>query len=77
MKHVDIDSTNLRSAGYDQASRTLEVIFQNGGHFRYTDVAPEKFDQLITADSPGGYFHREIRNAHNAERVERSTEEPR
>ena len=69
MKHVAVASSNIRSIAYDAGSRRLEVIFHNGGHFSYADVAPEKYDRLLAADSPGSYVHTEIRNAHAAERV--------
>jgi hypothetical protein len=69
MKHLPVDSSNIRSVGYDHATRTLEVIFHNGGHFSYAGVTPETHAALIADESPGGYFHREIRNMHASERV--------
>src|SRR5258708_16944569 len=52
---------NIKSAGYDAASQTLEIEFSSGGIYSYAAVPPEVHDKLIHAESPGGYFAAFIR----------------
>ena len=61
MDRTGLNSSNIASAGYDDASQTLEIEFHNGGIYQYFDVPRTIFDQLVTAASPGGYFHQQIR----------------
>lgn len=56
-------SQNLAEVGYDPGTSTLEVVFVNAPSIVYTyrNVGMIKFVKLLTADSVGGYFDREIR----------------
>ena len=47
--------------GYDRDTRTLEIAFHNGGVYRYFDVPPEVFAELMAAESLGRYFTARIR----------------
>lgn len=69
IEHQTVKSSNIRSVGYDNFSRILEVAFHNGSTFRYHDVDPQHFTKLTTAKSVGAYFHSHIRNAHVASKV--------
>ena len=60
MKLHSVDSDMLIAAGYDQKSRTLEVIFRTGGKYRYKNVPSDKYDALLSAESIGKYMHRHI-----------------
>lgn len=54
------NSTNLISVGYDAASKTLEVEFQSGLVYQYYDVEESVYQDLMTADSKGQFFHDNI-----------------
>jgi len=64
MTRSPVKSSNLKSVGYDPASRTLEVEFHSGAVHQYHDVAPEHEAKLRTHPSPGAYFHQHIRDKH-------------
>ena len=49
----------------------LEVAFHTGRVYHYLDVPPEVFEELIAADSVGGYFNEQIRKSYPAVRVRR------
>ncbi|MFT4037565.1 MAG: KTSC domain-containing protein [Thermomicrobiales bacterium] len=55
MKRQHVDSSMLRSAGYDAKSETLELEFTNGRVYQYAEVPPEVFADLMAADSKGRY----------------------
>ena len=64
-----VDSSNLRSVGYDRATATLEVEFKNGGIYRYGDVPAETWNQLRHAESIGKFFQDHVRDHFPTTRV--------
>ena len=56
-----LNSSNVASAGYDDATRTLEIEFHSGGIYQYFDVPRPIFEGLMSAGSPGGFLHEQIR----------------
>ena len=61
MNRIAVSSTNIRSVGYDLASRTLEVEFHSGGLYQYSDVPETIYQGFMRAASKGSYFHEHIR----------------
>jgi len=57
-----VESSNIKSIGYDPTNRTLEVEFNSGGIFQYSPITNEAYNMLISAESIGSYFHKNIRN---------------
>ena len=57
-----VTSSLLESVGYDAATRTLSVRFKTtGARYRYTQVPPDVFDELRSAESAGQYFNQKIK----------------
>ena len=69
MKLKRVESEMLVAAGYDQKSRSLQVIFRTGGTYRYKNVPSHKFDELMSAESIGQYMHQHIIGHYEYERV--------
>ena len=69
MKRIAVESSNLASVGYDEATKTLEIQFHSGGIYQYDDVEKEVYDELKNAESKGRYFMRQIRGAYSYGRV--------
>lgn len=63
MERTPVSSSNLRSVGYDAATRTLEIEFHNGGLYRYTGVPATVHAGLMSASSHGSYFDAHIKKA--------------
>jgi KTSC domain len=64
MKRTPVDSTNLKSVGYDADSKTLEVEFDQGRVYRYFGVSVALHEQLMKAtESHGKFFNKYIKNA--------------
>jgi len=55
-----VASGAIRSVGYDQPSRTLEVEFRNGRIYQYEGVAPETHAWLLRIDNKGGFLNRMV-----------------
>jgi len=64
-----VSSTHLRSVGYDEGTRTLEVEFQNGKVYEYREVGLWVHAALVGAGSPGRFFADNVRNKHAGVRV--------
>ena len=61
MRRYRVDSTVLSSVGYEPKTNVLEVEFRTGRVYRYYRVPRTAVVKLLTADSIGAYFNREIR----------------
>jgi hypothetical protein len=58
---VNLNSSTLAAAAYDQTLARLELDFCDGTRYSYSGVDPEIFRSLLCADSKGRYFNRHIR----------------
>lgn len=59
-----ISSSNLDSAGYDEAEQIMEVSFLNGGTYRYYNVPKDVWEEFLVANTPGQYFYHHIRTSY-------------
>jgi hypothetical protein len=71
MKRQGVESTTMRSVGYDQTNQVLEVEFQSGTIYQYLDIPPAIYKELWEAESKGRYFNSEIRDTYEFVRVDR------
>jgi hypothetical protein len=58
---VDLDSTTLAAAGYEQSEGRLQLDFRDGTCYEYSAVPPQLFHALLCAPSKGVFFNRHIR----------------
>lgn len=64
-----VESSNLRSVGFDAKEKVLEVEFRHGGIYRYFEVPSEIHASLMKAESKGKYFQANIRMKFRFERI--------
>jgi KTSC domain len=64
-----MSSTNVASAGYDEATETLEVEFTNGGVYQYFNVGSALYEQFLAAPSKGQFLNVYIRSSYPYSRV--------
>ncbi|ABP80533.1 KTSC domain-containing protein [Pseudomonas stutzeri] len=64
MKRVALQSSSLRSLGYDPEQQILEVEFSSGALYRYEAVPPEVVQALLEADSLGRHFNQVFKPQH-------------
>lgn len=69
MERESVNSSNLKSVGYDAAQQVLEIEFHEGGVYRYSGVPEEVYRALLEADSKGSYFVASIKEAYPYDRV--------
>ena len=74
MDRLLVISRALRSVGYDDRERVLEVEFVHGSVYRYFDVPRPVYDGLLAAPSRGAYFDEKVKLAgYKYERVKGET----
>ena len=76
MVHIPVQSTTLASVGYGMDRSLLEVRFQDGGLYRFQDVPPHYFEELLAARSKGAYFNTHIRKHFDYQRVDEPPSAP-
>jgi hypothetical protein len=54
-------STVIRSFQYEEASKTLLIVFQSGRRYRYVDVPAETVRAMRAAFAKGEFFNAHIR----------------
>ena len=69
MERKRVNSSKLRSVGYDEATRTLEVEMSNGQVFQYIGVYPEVHRRLMAAPNPTSFFDDKIAEEYTPRRV--------
>ncbi len=69
MNRQPVQSSNLRSVGYDPASQALEVEFQDGSVYQYSGVPASEYSGLMAASSKGSYLHEHIKDRYPYRRV--------
>jgi len=62
MEWVPVTSSVIALVRYDAAAATLDVTFQSGKVYRYQDVPPAIYDELMIAESKGQFFNARIRD---------------
>lgn len=69
MDRTPVESSSIRSVGYDASTRTLEVEFVTGPVYKYLDVPGEEHEALMAASSKGVHFNERIRNEYRFRRL--------
>lgn len=58
---TDVDSSNVQSIAYNEGSKTLAVLFRNGGLYSYDDVEETVYTDLVHAESVGKFLNQMIK----------------
>ena len=69
MERKKVSSSSIRSVGYDERNRVLEVEFSDGRITQYTGVSAEVHRRLMSAPSTVSYFRDNIEESFTAKRV--------
>lgn len=62
LRRNNVESSNIKSIGYDTENKILEVEFRHGGIYQYLDIPENIYEEFMNADSHGKYFSEKIRN---------------
>jgi len=69
MKRESVESSNLKTVGYDVKSKTLEVEFKNGYIYQYFDVPKTIYNSMVNANSAGKYLISNVKGVYRYARL--------
>ena len=64
-----VSSSNLKSVGYEPSTHTLEIEFNHGGIYKYSNVPQAVYVGLMNAASKGEYHSANIKNNYTYHRI--------
>jgi hypothetical protein len=62
MPRIELNSTGLQAATYQDQLALLELEFRSGAIYQYFGVPGQTYQELLLAESKGAYFHSHIRD---------------
>jgi hypothetical protein len=72
-----VESSLIRSVGYDLASSVLEVEFlERNRLYHYFDVPLSVYSELMAAESKGSYFNEHIRDMYTYQEADEAGDLP-
>ena len=69
MDRKRVNSSRLRSIGYDEKNQVLEVELANGQVWQYSKVSPEVHRRFMAAPNPTSFFDDKIAEEDSSRRV--------
>lgn len=69
MERKRVNSSKIRSVGYDEKSQVLEIEFSNGQVYQYVKVYPEVYRRFMAAPSPTSFYDDKIAEEYTGRRV--------
>lgn len=69
MEREYVESSMIRSYGFDSSTSTLEVEFNSGAVWQYFDLAESTYYEMKSAGSCGKFFHTNIKGQYAESQV--------
>ena len=69
MERKRVNSSKVRSIGYDEKTQTLEVELSNGQVYQYVKVYPEVYRGFMAAPNPSTFYDDKIAEDYTGRRV--------
>ena len=63
MQRIPVDSSCVKSVGYDDATQTMEINFIKTGPYTYPNVTLDFFELVVNAPSIGAFVNKAIKNS--------------
>jgi hypothetical protein len=64
-----VKSRILRSVGYDEPAKNLEIEFHTGLVYQYSGVTPKVYKDLMSSPEIGKYFTEKVRTRFRTKQV--------
>lgn len=69
MNRKKVNSSKIRSVGYDERAQVLEIEFTTAQVLQYLRVSHETYRRLMAAPNPAAYFEDSIAEDYTSRRV--------
>ncbi|HZK30619.1 MAG TPA: KTSC domain-containing protein [Methanoregula sp.] len=73
MERQAVESCNLKTVGYDNNLKNLEIEFHSGMVYQYQNVPSHIYANLLSAQSTGTFFTDKIKNRYRSVRLDKVT----
>ena len=60
IKRITVNSSNISEIGYDELTKTMEVMFKHGGVYHYSPITQQAYISFLRSKSKGEFFHQNI-----------------
>ncbi len=69
MNLQSVKSGNIARVGHDRATKKLQIEFQSGALYEFSDVTKRGHTRFIEAESIGAYFHAFIKGQFQSKKL--------
>ena len=69
MKYM-VESSNINSVEYNDVSKSLLLEFKSGAFYEYDDVDSKTVEDMVSAESVGRFFNKNVKGVFNYRKVE-------
>ncbi|WP_414622181.1 KTSC domain-containing protein [Calothrix sp. CCY 0018] len=69
---LPVASPMASAIGYDSESEVLQIEFNSGAVYQFSDVDEDTFEDLYTSDAVGRYFNQNIKGRYQSQRIDNS-----
>lgn len=59
---INVKSSNIKSIGFINKSKTLIIEFLNGRTYKYLNVSKNIYNEFLNSKSKGKFFNSKIKN---------------
>lgn len=72
---LDVNSTLVKTANWDDYSKNITVTFHNGHQYTYPNFTYEDYQEFANADSKGKWFGKNLKNREYSEHIKPEVQE--
>ncbi|MEO1765034.1 MAG: KTSC domain-containing protein [Cyanobacteria bacterium J06629_18] len=69
---LPVASTMASAIGYDSDNEVLQIEFNSGAVYQYSDIDEDTFEDLYSSDAIGRYYNQYIKGKYQSERIDNS-----
>ncbi len=69
MNYTEVKSGHIAGIAYEHETQTLGVKFKTCEEYIFSGVHPVIHTEMMEAESPGKYFHSNVRNIFQTKRI--------
>ena len=69
---LPVASPMANAIGYDSENEVLQIEFNSGAVYQFSDVDEDTFEDLYTSEAVGRYFNQNIKGRYQSQRIDNS-----
>ncbi|MEO1430473.1 MAG: KTSC domain-containing protein [Cyanobacteria bacterium J06632_19] len=69
---LPVASTMASAIGYDSENEVLQIEFNSGAVYQYSDIDEDTWEDLYSSDAVGKYYNQYIKGKYQSQRIDNS-----